>query len=125
MKHIPLFVLVLAACSGPSVLPDGGRQRQTCMTTGTTISVLAQDLMGQPLPGATVSAKNTNNGKTASGNTGGDGRTNAVTDDLGDGHIEITAVSGALSTRQPFIVQLTCGECDCTAMPSNATLTLR
>ena len=41
-----------------------------------------------------------------------------------NGQIELTATAGALATRRPFVIQVLCGECDCTAMPSTATLTL-
>lgn len=125
MTHsLPLFLLLAAACSGPAYLPDGGRPRQTCRDVPTALSVKAQDIMGQPISGAEVTAKNTTNGKIQTGTTGSDGRTSQLNDDLGNGQIEITAVAGALSTKQPFIVQLLCGECDCTAMPANTTLTL-
>ena len=61
---------------------------------------------------------------TLTARTGGNGFAPPFSDDLGNGQIEITATAGSLATRQPFIIQLLCGECDCTAMPSSATLTL-
>jgi hypothetical protein len=127
MKHIlPVlgFVSLLAACSPPAYLPDGGRPRQTCQNNASIIGVKAQDLMGVPVAGATVTGRNTGTGKTQMGITDGSGMTNQITDDIGDGMIEITAVSGGYRTKQPFTVQVACGECDCTVMPGNATLTL-
>ena len=127
MKHLLKalgLVSLLAACSPPAYLPDGGRPRQTCVNSASLIAVRAQDASGLPVADATVTAKNTSTGKTVTGFTAGDGWTNAVTDDIGDGMIDITAVAGTLKTRRPFTVQVLCGECDCTVMPSTATLTL-
>ncbi|MBK7860132.1 MAG: hypothetical protein IPJ65_16260 [Archangiaceae bacterium] len=127
---VRLFVvsslLFAAACNFPGAyLPDGGRTRQECSNGASVIAIKAQDLTGQPIGDAQVVAKNTTNGMEQVATTGGDGRTNQITDALGNGQVELTAKAGALSTRQPYIVQVLCGDCDCTVMPSSATLTLQ
>ena len=125
MTRFLLLPLLLLACgSKDAYLPDGGRIRETCFNTGTTIPVTAVDAMGNPVGGANVTARNTTNGKVVTTTTGGNGATNGVTDDLGNGQLEITATNGTISTKQPFIVNVTCGECDCTATPGYATLKL-
>lgn len=134
MKRLPPFVALAASvlftaglltgCTGPTYLPDGGRVRQTCQNVKTNIAVKVQDLKGEAIADATVTAKNQASGEEVVSVTGGDGRTNALTDDLGNGQIFITATAGALKTRQAFVIQITCGECDCSATPANAVLTL-
>lgn len=124
MKRLLPFAVLLAACTGPTYLPDGGRVRQVCQNTPLPIAVIAQDIMGVAISGADVTARNPTSGITQTGTTGGDGRTTQITEDLGNGQVEITALAGSLATKRPFIVQLTCGECDCTAVPSSALLTL-
>jgi hypothetical protein len=119
------LLLLAAACSPGAYLPDGGRPRQVCQNTFTPIAVRTVDLMGVPVPDAQVVARNTSNGKEQTAVTNGNGDTTGITDELGNGQVELTATAGALRTRQPVIVQLLCGECDCTAMPSSATLTLQ
>jgi hypothetical protein len=123
-RFLPAVALI-CGCLSPGYLPDGGRIRQQCSNGPTIIPVTVQDLMGQPVAGAQITAKNTTNGKVLSTSTNGGGVTNQVTDDLGDGQLEISATAGSLATKQPFIVQVACGECDCTAMPSTVTLTLQ
>lgn len=125
MKRLLPLLFAAAACSPAAYLPDGGRPRQVCQNTFSSIGVKAQDLMGVAIPNAEVIARNASTGVQQTGTTGGDGRTAAITDELGNGQIQITATAGSLKTRQPFIIELTCGECDCTAQPGNATLTLQ
>ena len=124
MTRLLPVVLFLAACSGPGgLLPDGGRPRIVCQNNFTRFQVRAQDAMGVPISGANVTARNASSGLSEMSQTGGDGTT-FFSDDLGNGMIEVSAASGALATKQPFVVQILCGECDCTIMPSSVTLTL-
>lgn len=125
MTRLLPLAFVFSACTAASLLPDGGRPRQTCNNSPTTIGVIVQDAAGMPVSGANVTAKNTANGKTQTGTTGGDGHAGGFDDSIGDGMVEFTATNGTISTRQPFVVSVVCGECDCTAMPSAATLTLQ
>ncbi len=123
---VAALALSLAACGSTSLLPDGGRVRSAgCSSTRNAIGVYAYDEQNQPVSGADVTATNRTNGKVQTGRTGGDGRTTQITDDIGDGQIAFTATNGFVSTKQPFIVNVTCGECDCTATPSTATLLLQ
>jgi hypothetical protein len=125
MMRLLSVALLLAACGGSgNLLPDGGRQRVVCQNNPTSIAVKAQDIMGVPISDADVIAKNGSSGKIQTSRTGGNGFAAGITDDLGNGQIEISATAGSLATRQPFIIQLLCGDCDCTAMPASATLTL-
>src|SRR4051794_17528772 len=117
-------VMLMVACSSPGYLPDGGRPRQECHNGATVIPVKTQDALGQPIEGAQVTAKNTTNGMSQIGLTNGSGFTNQITDELGNGQVEISATNATLNTKQPYIVQVVCGECDCTAMPGTVTLTL-
>ena len=123
-RLLPL-AFVVAACSAPNLLPDGGRPRQTCNDSPTSIGVVVQDAMGNPISGAAVTAKNTSTGMTRTGTSGSSGHASGFDDTLGDGQIEFTATYDTLRTAQPFIIRVVCGECDCTAMPSTATLTLQ
>jgi hypothetical protein len=116
---------VVAACTAADLLPDGGRPRQNCNDTPTAIGVVVNDAMGMPVSGATVTARNTANGMTQTSTTGGNGHASGFDDSIGDGQIEFTATNGTISSRQPFVVRVVCGECDCTAMPAAATLTLQ
>lgn len=123
-RLLPL-AFVVAACTAADLLPDGGRPRQTCNNSPTSIGVIVNDAMGMPVSGATVTARNTTNGKMQTGTTGSNGHATGFDDSIGDGQVEFTATNGTQSSRQPFIVRVVCGECDCTAMPSAATLTLQ
>lgn len=116
--------VVLCACGETSLLPDGGRARLICQGSTTVISVKTVDLAGQPVPAAQVVATNQGNGKVVTGETNGAGISTALTDEIGSGQIEIKATAGALKS-QSFVVQVTCGECDCTVMPGSATLILQ
>jgi hypothetical protein len=121
---LALPLTLLCACGLPAYLPDGGRPRQVCTNTVTVIPVHAVDAQGMPVPDAAVVAHNTSNGKIVNATTNGGGDTTQLTEDIGTGQIEITATAGALKTAHPFIVQINCGDCDCTAVPSSAQLTM-
>jgi len=116
--------MVLSGCSASLALPDGGRDRVNCSGGPSSIPVTAQDAMGMPLAGATVAALNTSNGQMQTSTTGGDGRTLGITDALGRARSSSRHLPRPQTTR-PFMVQIVCGECDCTVIPSNATLTLQ
>jgi hypothetical protein len=118
-------VFVLAGCGTPTYLPDGGRTQYGCTHSLTVIPVHAQDINGMPVGGATVTARNASTGAMQTGTTNGDGNTAAITDEIGRGQIEITATSGALATQKAFIVQIACGNCDCTAIPGAASVVLQ
>src|SRR4051794_8048897 len=104
-----LFAVALSACGKEAYLADGGRPRQICDSTFTVVPVKVQDSMGQPIPDAQVIATNSATGKMLTATTGGDGRTTGITEELGNGQIQISASAGALSTHQSFVVQLVCG----------------
>ncbi len=116
---------VLCACGRPATLPDGGRPRQVCENTFTVIPVKTIDLNGMPVSDATVLATNQSNGNTLRGTTNGSCDTAAFTEEIGNGQLEITATAGTLKTMMGFIVEVVCGECDCTAMPATATVILQ
>jgi hypothetical protein len=120
-----LWVVLLTGCGTSAYLPDGGRNQLGCSNSLTVIPVHTQDVNGMPVGGATVTARNTSTGAVQTGTTNGDGNTAAITDEIGRGQIEITAQSGALSTQSSFIVQIACGNCDCTAIPGAATVVLQ
>lgn len=125
MTRLLPLAFVFSACTAPSLLPDGGRPRQNCHNSPNPIGVIVQDAAGMPVAGADVTAKNTTNGQTRTGRSGSTGHAPGFDDTIGDGQIHFTATNGTLSTQQPFVVQVVCGECDCTSMPSAATLTLQ
>ncbi|MBL8957581.1 MAG: carboxypeptidase regulatory-like domain-containing protein [Myxococcaceae bacterium] len=131
MRLVPvvamLAVLVGAAgCGGSPVYEIGpsGRPRQVCQGAPTPITVQAVDDTGAAIGGAEVLVRNTSSGQELKAVTGGNGFAGGITDDIGNGHVDFTATAGALSTKRPFTVQVLCGECDCTVMPSSVKLTL-
>lgn len=106
-------------------LPDGGRTLQGCFGGNVVLPVKVVDANNQPVSGATVTATNrAPPGKSLTGITDGNGVTNAVTEAIGAGEVDIKATDGA-RVSGVFNAQWTCGECDCTANPAAATLQIQ
>ncbi len=125
MKRLLSVVVLVAACGGPALpVGESGRPRQVCQSNPTSVAVRVQDQLGAPIGDAEVIATNTSSGKVVTTRSGGNGFANGISDDLGNGSIDITASAGQIKTKRPFTVQVLCGECDCTVMPNNVTLTL-
>ena len=124
MRFLPVAMLVVA-CGGAQ-LPTGpsGRSRQVCQNTLTAVPVKVVDQLGAPVGDAEVIATNTASGKVVTTRTGGNGIAGDLTDEIGNGYVDITASAGQIKTKRPYTVQVLCGECDCTVMPNNVTLTL-
>ncbi len=119
------LALCCFACGGKvQSLPDGGREIQNCSTESATLVVKVVNAQGQPVEGATVTAKNVGSGKTVSGSTNGQGSTNAVTDALGTGTVRLSASSGT-QISQTAQVDFLCGDCACTVEPKSVTLQLQ
>jgi hypothetical protein len=121
------LVLIGAAlflsCGNVTYLPDGGRARQSCGGTQGHVPVKVVDGKGQPIEGLDVTATHTGTGKTVSGKTDANGATDIVNSDLGDGVIHVVAGAGSHSAAGD--VTVTCGECLCTAYPTNLELTVQ
>jgi len=127
MRFLPVAMLGVVVACGGAQLPTGasGRPRQVCQDAPTSIAVKVQDQLGAPVGDAEVIATNTGSGKAYTTRTGGNGFAAGITDvELGNGMIDLTASAGQIKTKRPFTVQILCGECDCTIMPNNVTLTL-
>lgn len=125
MMRLISVALLVVACGG-SQLPTGasGRPRQVCQNNPTSIAVKVQDQLGAPVGDAEVIATNTASGMVVTTRTGGNGFAPGITDEIGNGWVDITATAGQIKSKRPFTVQVLCGECDCTVMPNNVTLTL-
>jgi hypothetical protein len=119
------LALLCFACgaSKSSELPDGGQGRQVCSTEFATLVVKVVDEQGQPVEGATVTAKNVGTGKTVTGTTNGQGSTSSVNQDIGTGTVRLSATANGLAS-QPAQVEFSCGECNCTVEPKSVTLKL-
>jgi len=120
-----LALLCVMGCGSPAYLPDGGRPLRGCTSSRAVIPVKTVDVNGMPVAGALVTARNQNSGEVQSGNTDGSGDTNAITEDLGSGQIEISAQANDLKSNESFLVQIACDSCQCTHIPGSATVILQ
>jgi hypothetical protein len=118
-----LGVLVLSACGNVTYLPDGGRARQVCAGARGSVPVKVVNSNGDAIEGVTVTATHSGTGTVTTGKTDVNGNTDIVNSDLGDGVIHVVANLPPKSAAQE--VNLTCGECICTAYPATVTLTLQ
>lgn len=128
-KHTALFAfasaLLLAGCgSYGRGGPDGGENRVVCVEGIQSLNVNVRDAQGNPVKGATVSAKHLGTNTTVTSTTNDQGIATAVTSDMGSGTIQLRATEG---TRVSTVQQLdwVCGECACTASPASITLTVQ
>jgi hypothetical protein len=123
MKRFLALALLLVGCGSSRSLPDGGREALTCETIVTSLVVRVVDAQGNPVDQASVTAVNTGTGKAITAHTNGNGVTNGVTQDLGEGTATVKATlnNRVSDTKQ---VSWVCGDCLCTVQPDEITLTL-
>ncbi len=88
-----------------------------------TFPVKVVDSKNMPVSGATVTAEQVGGSKKTEGVTGGDGRTLAVTSDVGPGPVRMTAKYEA-RTSNTFEANFTCDSCNCFVVPASGTLVL-
>jgi hypothetical protein len=125
MRRCGVLVLSLLSCGKAAYLPDGGRPLRGCTSSRSVIPVKTVDVNGMPVMGALVTARNQNSGQLQTGNTNGSGDTNAITEELGAGQIEISAQANDLKSTMSFLVQIACDSCECTHIPGSATVILQ
>jgi len=120
-----LTAVALLGCGIPARegIPEDSR-RVVCATGAATVPVSVVDPSGKPVEGATVVAEHLTTGESVEAVTDAQGRVGAVTSELGTGTVRVTARFGeaALGTAD---VTWTCGDCNCTATPSNVTFTTK
>lgn len=104
-------------------LPEDAGRRVICPTGADVIPVTVVDANGAPIEGATVKATHVTTGESLEGTTNAQGRSTAVTSDLGTGTVRVTA---AFSERVSNVAEVTwvCGECNCSGTPSQVTLAI-
>lgn len=113
---------VLTACGASQARPDGGVA--VCDPTQERfLPVTVQDAQGQPVSGATVTAKNLTTGQTITAQTNDQGGTGAIGSSIGSGTVRITAQKGT-QTSNTGEANFTCGECGCSFEPESVALTL-
>ncbi|MBX5482158.1 MAG: carboxypeptidase regulatory-like domain-containing protein [Myxococcaceae bacterium] len=120
-----LLAFVLIAC-GPQAMSriDGGVancDQGEAQTRALPVEVV--DAQGNPVEGATVTAKNVGSGQTVTATTGSNGRTTAITSAIGAGTIQVSAQKGSQVSDVKQSEAL-CGECGCTFTPDSLTLTM-
>lgn len=114
--------LSLACGGGSEPRPDGGVS--VCDPNEERfIPVTVVDAANEPVPNATVTARNESTGKTVTAVTNEQGVTAAVGSGIGSGTVTFRATSG---TKTSNVGQATfvCGECGCSFDPVSITLEL-
>lgn len=118
-------VLTLCACSPVSAYSsDGGHTNQGCYDGAKSFTVKVVDANGTAVSGATVKGTNRGSGKVLSGTTDDNGVSNAITEAIGAGDIDVKVTQGNRSSAL-FSTQVTCGLCDCIVTPATATLPIQ
>ncbi|MHB8872583.1 MAG: carboxypeptidase-like regulatory domain-containing protein [Myxococcaceae bacterium] len=118
-------LLALCACGTVNKLqPDGGRDRGTCETGFTTLSVKVVDAQGLPVEGAQVTGTNAGLNLAQSGLTDGSGNTFAVNQDIGQGTVTVKAALGSRVTESKSCTWTCSDQCQCAVQPQALTLTL-
>lgn len=119
-----LCASVLFAACGPERVPRSDGGVALCEPGQVqTLPVLVRDSVGDPVPDATITAKNVGSGKTVTAVTNADGTSGAVTSAIGSGTIQLSAVKAAKPSEIKQAEAL-CGECGCSFTPDSITLTL-
>lgn len=122
---IAAALLLISACDPvPGYLADGGHNELGCFNSTNVFAVRVVDAVGNPVSGATVTGFNPSLNQTLTGTTDGAGVSYAVTEAIGAGDVQISAVLDTKHSKL-FATQWTCNHCDCIATPNSATLTLQ
>ena len=117
--------VTLLGCGIPARedIPEDSR-RIVCSTGAATVPVTVVDAAGQPVQGVTVKAEHLASGEFVSATTNTQGRVSTVTSELGSGTVRVTADFGG-SQVGTADVTWTCGECNCSATPSQISFTAK
>jgi uncharacterized GH25 family protein len=121
-RHV-LLLLGLA----PLASCDGGirvnRQGNPCVENLIALRVEVVDAQGRPVKDATVTATHVESTVSITSTTNERGVTTAVTEELGQGAVRLTASAGS-KVSPAAQVTWTCDECHCTPEPSTVQLQL-
>lgn len=116
------LTLSFFACGGSVPRPDGGVS--VCDPDEERfIPVRVVDANGDPVPEATVTAKNISTGRTVTAVTNQEGTSAAVGSGIGSGTVIFSATKGS-KTSHTAQANFVCGECGCSFDPVSITLTL-
>ena len=119
---VPLlaFLVLAGACLDPTVRD---RELEDCTSRIQPLRVQVVDWYGEPAPNATVVVQQRETGQTLTASADAQGVCTAVTEELPNGTLELSATLGSKLTR-PLQVQWTCEGCNCSADPAEVQLKL-